>query len=330
MLAEQQGLKKQYLQSLNILRGLAALMVCLCHFGEALKSNNQPNILFEFLHLYGKFGVHIFFVISGFVIPLSFYYGNYSISNYFRFLYKRLLRLQPPYLLAVALTLIIMLVSYKLRHVLFPETVSSIIATCFYFHVPADNPVFWTLAVEAQYYIFIGLFYALAIKFPKISIGLLIPILAILAMVPFVHNIVSLFSYLIFFLIGTVGFFIYNKIGNLLINYLIVIALFVFSFFNYELAAVILSLFTFLVILYFKKSLPVQFQFFGTISYSLYLIHFPIGVKLINLLKFHVNTSLYYLLLLLVLAITVLISWLFSRFVENPSETLSRKIRYKN
>jgi peptidoglycan/LPS O-acetylase OafA/YrhL len=207
-------------------------MVCFGHFGQALNPPNNPNNFFNIIHSYGSCGVYIFFVISGFVIPLSFYNGNYDITNYFKFLYKRLLRLHPPFLLAVALTIIIMLVSYKMRHLIFPETISSIIATCFYMHILPDNPVFWTLAIEAQYYIFIGMFYLLIIRFPKITAAVIVLVLMVFAKVPFVYNFITLFSYLDFFLIGTIGFLAYKKIGNAIINYLIIAGLIVFAVIN--------------------------------------------------------------------------------------------------
>jgi peptidoglycan/LPS O-acetylase OafA/YrhL len=122
-----------------------------------------------------------FFVISGFVIPLSLLKGRYHINDYTRFLYKRVLRLHPPYLAALALTLIIMFLSYKARKVNFPENGVSIFKSIWYLHIPSDNPVFWTLAVEAQYYLFIGLFYILLTRYTKQSLFIGIPLLAIMS-----------------------------------------------------------------------------------------------------------------------------------------------------
>ncbi|MHB8208815.1 acyltransferase family protein [Mucilaginibacter sp.] len=47
----------------------------------------------------------IFFVISGFVIPYSLFKANYELKHYFKFLYKRVLRLHPPYLAALLIIL---------------------------------------------------------------------------------------------------------------------------------------------------------------------------------------------------------------------------------
>ncbi len=321
--------ESSHLDSLVLLRGIAAALVCFCHISGALIGADAPKGILNFLLLYGKYGVHIFFVISGFVIPLSLLKGNYGIPNYFTFLYKRLLRLHPPYLLALGLTLVIMYSSYHVRHVVFPETVQSIIRECFYLNIPADNPVFWSLAVEAQYYIFIGLFFWVLHKYPKLTALALVPLLVILCRLPVGLTLISLFQYfLIFFLMGIVVFLIYAKIGKPLINYLVLMALIIFSLFFYDFASAIVSSATVLVILYLKKPIPSFFGFYGKISYSLYLIHVPVGVKLINLSKRYFSSSYNFVLFLIVFGIVTLISWGFWRLIEVPSERISRKIKY--
>ncbi len=170
--------KPNKLDSLVLLRGIAVIMVCLCHFGGALARPHQFSF-YSLFHEFGKYGVEIFFVISGFVIPLSLYKGRYKIGDYFRFLYKRFLRLQLPYVAGLVFTLLLMYFSYRLRSLPFPESPVSILKSIFYLHVPADNPVFWTLVVEVQYYFFIGLLFPFLIKFTKAA-SLIILFLAIL------------------------------------------------------------------------------------------------------------------------------------------------------
>jgi peptidoglycan/LPS O-acetylase OafA/YrhL len=118
---------------------------------------------------YGEYGVHVFFVISGFVIPFSLYKAQYALKDYFLFLYKRFLRLHPPYIAGLIFTLILAAASYRSRHIPNPETFSSVFKSLFYIHAPADNPVFWTLRIEAEYYIFIGLFFVLLTKFLRLA-----------------------------------------------------------------------------------------------------------------------------------------------------------------
>jgi len=298
-------------------------------FWFALYIGKSPDYLFEVLHKYGKYGVQIFFVISGFVIPLSLDRGKSKISNYFRFLYKRILRLHPPYICAVILTLVIMVFSYKVWHQIFPENTIGIIKDFFYLHAPPDNPVFWTLAIEAQYYVFIGLFYFIIDKYPKIAAGLVIPILIIMAQFHFFQYNIPLFLFLNFFFIGNIGYLIYVKKGAFLINYFVLVALIGVSFFAYDLPATIASIITILIILLYKGKVFRVFKFFGKISYSLYLIHYPIGIKILNLSTRYVNPSYYFLLLIAVFLIVTIMSWIFCKLIEYPSEHYSREIKYK-
>jgi surface polysaccharide O-acyltransferase-like enzyme len=80
--------KAQRLDSLDLLRGMAVIMVCVCHFGGTLSFEDPNTSIFHAFGIYGRYGVHMFFVISGFVIPLSLYIGKFWISNYFTFLQK--------------------------------------------------------------------------------------------------------------------------------------------------------------------------------------------------------------------------------------------------
>src|SRR5271166_6626421 len=86
---------------INALRAFAALFVAWGHFvagqGKYLSLSGK----------YGYLGVHIFFVISGFVIPWSLYRGKYVLRDYPRFLLKRNVRLYPPYLASIAVTILV-------------------------------------------------------------------------------------------------------------------------------------------------------------------------------------------------------------------------------
>ena len=321
-------IENNQLDSLVLLRGIAVIMVCFCHFGGALSTGHIFSGLFEIFHNYGKFGVHIFFVISGFIIPFSLFKGKYHITDYPRFLYKRILRLHPPYLAALLLTLIIMYFSYRTRHISFPENAFSIFKSLIYFHIPADNPVFWTLIVEAQYYLFIGFFYILLMQNTKIAYFIVMPILLILSNFndkPYF----LLQSFFVFFFIGNIGYMIYTKNGSKILNVIVLIFLLTYAAYFYEMAAFISSLFTVGFILLFRKPIHNIFKFVGIISYSVYLIHFPLGVKIINFVKLKINLSYSWLLFIITLMLTLIISWIFYKIFEEFSERLSKKIKYK-
>ena len=55
--------------------------------------------------MWGWAGVEVFFVISGFIIPFTLWQSGYRLKNYARFILKRIIRLDPPYLLSILLAI---------------------------------------------------------------------------------------------------------------------------------------------------------------------------------------------------------------------------------
>ena len=83
-----------YRPDIDGLRAIAVMLVLGFHaFPEAVPG--------------GFIGVDVFFVISGFVIPLSLQGRDYRIADFPRFMIRRLVRLEPPYLVSIALTILL-------------------------------------------------------------------------------------------------------------------------------------------------------------------------------------------------------------------------------
>src|SRR6185295_1906083 len=95
------------LQGLDFLRGLASLAVCWFHLTRFRYNVPDPRgyALVCQTGAYGWLGVEVFFVISGFVIPYSLYRARYRVKNYRTFILKRVIRLDPPYLVSIAVIL---------------------------------------------------------------------------------------------------------------------------------------------------------------------------------------------------------------------------------
>src|SRR4026208_957027 len=102
------------LQSIDALRGVAALGVVLYHAVMQTSSAVPANIIFhwpvrglQFLSSFGYIGVFLFFVISGFCIHLQWAKtranGQQPKIRFGSFWRRRFLRLYPPYLIAFAL-----------------------------------------------------------------------------------------------------------------------------------------------------------------------------------------------------------------------------------
>lgn len=154
------------LRSIDALRGIAALGVVLYHTVGPFPVIqhgffNYLVVPFQYLFAQGYVGVFLFFVISGFCIHLQWAKARAAGSaykiNFKAFWKRRLRRLYPPYLFALALYLVMMastngidltrffvydmVMHLLMLHNLDPHTAYSI------------NGVFWTLAIEEQLYL---------------------------------------------------------------------------------------------------------------------------------------------------------------------------------
>jgi len=150
--------------SIQYLRGIAALGVVFFHYGLSLKVGR----LLANGILFGRAGVHVFFLISGFIIIYALNNSGYKINRFFNFLLKRSVRIDPPYYVAILLTLLLFsllahIPAYRGKAI--PFQTGRFIAHILYL-VPFTkyayyNIVFWTLCVEFQFYLLIGVFYFL-------------------------------------------------------------------------------------------------------------------------------------------------------------------------
>jgi len=151
-----QIMQKNRLHYLDVLRGIAALAVCIQHiFGYLYhESTFQPlKPYFKFLIAdmvdWGRFGVVLFFLISGYIIPKSLK----ADSSLQKFLTSRIFRLYPAYW--VTLFLIFISASYVEPHVKF--TISQLLANTTMipklFHQDYMGGVFWTLFIEILFYV---------------------------------------------------------------------------------------------------------------------------------------------------------------------------------
>jgi peptidoglycan/LPS O-acetylase OafA/YrhL len=151
------------------LRGIAALGVAWFHFTNG-NGKFLPVGILKSSGSYGWLGVDIFFVISGFVLPYSLFRARYrpSAVNYGRFLWKRVSRLDPPYLASIVLVvglgyLSAILPGYRGLPPMFswkPILLHLGYLNAF-FRAPWLNIVYWSLAIEFQYYLLIGLLFPL-------------------------------------------------------------------------------------------------------------------------------------------------------------------------
>ena len=168
------------MRSLDFLRGFAALAVVLCHVVSSHSNAlSQARVEHPWLGLlavilgYGREGVPLFFVISGFCIHLRWARDNAHSSPkiapivpFWSFWKRRLWRLYPPYLAALAFSMGVAWLQWKTSgrpELSFPSSAG--MALDFAIHVPmlhglsaafderGGNNVFWTLAREEYFYL---------------------------------------------------------------------------------------------------------------------------------------------------------------------------------
>lgn len=328
-------IKSKYLHSIDLLRGLAALYVVIYHF--VLGSNLrfvESHMLREFAS-YGHLGVQVFFVISGFVIPYSMFVSNYEIKNFKLFMAKRLLRLEPPYLISVLLSIALIYIStlspyYRGEGINlgFKQVIFHLAYLNSIFGYDWVNVVYWTLAIEFQYYLLMAVLFPLLKSGNVLSYSLLL-VLAIGLSLIFPQK-QFLLKHLPFFILGISMFLL--KIKSININKFMVSILFTASIIFLEdgLAYLFFGIAPVVIILFTNKEGKLV-TFLSTVSYSIYLLHIPIGQRIMNLGENFISQDLLmFIYMVFAILVTILISYIFSNLIEKPSMALSKKIKYQS
>lgn len=318
------------IEVLDFLRAVASLSVAWFHFAKLL----DPGALHT-AGTYGKLGVQVFFVISGFIIPYSLHRSGYELRWYPTFILKRIIRLDPPYLVTIAL---IILLGYGgaflplARHGVFEATPVQVLLHLGYVNTFFGHPwlseVFWTLAIEFQYYILMGLVFPLVMH-PDAKVRL--ATMAALAAAGFLIARPDFFFYhAALFLMGvaTLQYWV-RLIGRG--QYAALLALCVaVGLLRMGLPAAAAGSLAVCAILFLRVRHPV-FSFLGSISYSIYLIHSPVGSRAMNVaLRLLPSDGMAWKLLIIAcgMAATILAAYVLYRLVELPSQKLSAAFTY--
>ncbi|HUI84297.1 MAG TPA: acyltransferase [Candidatus Binatia bacterium] len=318
---------RQRIGVINALRAFAALAVAWGHFvagqGKYLGASGK----------YGYLGVEIFFVISGFVIPWSLYRSRYVLRDYPRFLLKRNVRLYPPYLASIAVSILATnFVLAPLFHI--PRITLSgrdLLLHLTYLNDVAGvrwvNVVYWTLAVEFQWYLLIGLLLPLlasgrrAARFAATSA-------MVLAYFAFPWDRL-VFHYLPIFMIGVFVFQYRSEIIDLR-EMLGLMAVMVLAMLRPSGVAVVLVSVPTGLLIALSTFQSRAMDRVGDVSYSLYLLHLPIGVGVIGWLAHWLPFSGSYIGLLdaVGVAASMWAAWMMYQIIEKPSQEWSSAIRF--
>ncbi len=324
----------KHIPTITFLRGLASMLVCFQHLigvrsvgGEMyLKSDN----FLWLLHGLGYVGVYIFFTISAFIIPYALHQNQYQIRHFFSYLFKRAIRLDPPYwfrLFSIVL-IIIFLPSYKVEPATFE--IGKLLAHLFYmnwyFAYDWFSLMYWTLEIEFQFYILIGLTYNLFTNQNKIICYCTLFLFLLLAYLT--PNSYTVFYYGEIFLIGIILFlyyidhFSYKEFVIFLLSTIFVATT------KLPLQTLPPSLFVVACVLWLNIDNRIS-NFLGTISYSLYLVHAPVGQRLIyQSFSFIQNPLLRTLWVVFAILIAILVAYLYYLWIEKPFIKLSKKVKF--
>ncbi|MGZ3919726.1 MAG: acyltransferase family protein [Bacteroidia bacterium] len=317
--------KNPLIYSLNWLRGIASLIVCLYHLKLFIWKNESPNEFFKFLD-YGHLGVVIFFIISGFVIPYSMYVKKYTISSFFSYVVKRSARIEPPYIASILLTFAWGWYCYTKMwgaeyHINWPQFFLNITYLAPFTNTEWINVIFWTLAIEFQFYILTGLIFNLLMKSRILSYLIFSCLLFLGFVTP--EKYMTVFNVYIFFVIGFQCFMFYvKKIPGIEFVISLLLAV-VFAGLFEQMITVPFVLFTIagIFLLNYKSKIA---QFFGDISYSLYLTHGLIGG---NIIFFNKEVPAGLLFGISVLS-SVVFAYIFYQVIEKPFLRLSKRLNY--
>jgi len=320
---------------LGPLRGIAAIAVCLFHFSKANAGFPDSCDPISAIGSFGWLGVAAFFVISGFIIPYSLHLRSYKLRDIGGFFLRRLTRLEPPYFACMILVILLHHLSMQAPgfrggslDLSWPKLVSHVA----YLNAILDygwlNPVFWTLAIEFQYYIFVAIAFPLLAHTNTYICYLSTPIIAFLGFSGLANS-ALLPHWLPLFAIGMVAyqFYVERLPASLFFLFLTIIAFLSYSIVGLQ--QTIAGLLTAgMILLARDKQLPKAFvplSFLGTISYSLYLLHVPIGGRIINLAERLPDSIAYrYPAIVTALAVSIISAYGFWRTVERPAQRWSK------
>ncbi|MBB2144096.1 acyltransferase family protein [Pedobacter sp. LMG 31464] len=308
---------KDFIPVINFLRGIASLSVCAVHTYYITNLSKFPQ--FKFLSA-GQDGVAAFLVISGFIIPYSLWNSNYEIKNFFSYVLKRSLRIDPPYFVMILLS-IISLQQLDILKLLSHITYFVPFTTYLWY-----QSIFWTLGIEFQFYLIIGLLFPV---FKSGNIKIVLTIILLIAAggyfieVPRSHYFITHNAH--FFAYGLITLLAKKNKISVITWHILILSLTLYLALTISIHTAILGYITSLVIFYLNFQFSIT-NFLGRISYSLYLVHMFFGALLFEYLRrYHIPIPA---LFLIIMVWCILVAYIFYILIEKPALKLSKSIRF--
>jgi len=337
------------------LRGIAAVAVLFDHlpgmFGNPLALTPLTQAVLLQWGYFGRLGVDIFFVLSGFVITLSLAKSKIDLSYWLRFAARRSLRLDPPYWVSIVLCIVLIVVR---RHLFaaqvdlptWPQIGAHLVYLQGVLGFQQINSVFWTLCIEFQLYLgFCALMGFLQWRrspergpqwcalgtFCAFVLSLWWPAHGLSAET----DRTTLLPFMCEFLAGSLAYWVWSKrlpavagTGSMVLLVMLGFGTGNPSIVTAGLTALLLAAAGVYGTLARWLSGPV-FQALGRISYSLYLLHVPTFTVVLALrtrVRGAESEAGGWLLCIVGVGATLGLSWVFHRLVEKPALSLSHRV----
>jgi len=333
---------------IDALRGIAACAVMLYHFtGGDLRPGLESllgHVVLRAWH-HGWLGVQVFFVLSGFVIANTI--GDRSITpgDAARFALRRQVRLDPPYWVAIAFAVVVpWIVSAMGFHGRPPPPLHVIGAHLLYLQgllrLPTIQPIFWTLAIEVQFYMVFVVALALLRYAPKAAIPWVVMASALPSLDAgmhwrFLHGWFIPHWYL--FALGASTYWV-TKRRLPLAPHLALAAWVAWQGVHFDRLEPLGGVATALLLTAAGRVGGLEtwlrarwLQFVGRVSYGVYLLHPLAGAQARWHVGVHVNVRSgpgALAVLVAAIAFTMVLAWALHRWVEAPAMRLASKIRW--
>jgi peptidoglycan/LPS O-acetylase OafA/YrhL len=317
------------------LRGVAALLI-LVHHWTICVPGFIPSAAWNAFFRTFNVGVPLFFMISGFVMPYAMDKGQYSLATFPRFLAKRMVRLDPPYFLSIIFCLLLAYIATlhpRYTGVPFEVCLRDLALHALYL-VPffggqwVQGGVFWTLGIEFQYYIIVALMFPLLVSRSLRVFYVSTILFAAASLLPgglwrFI------WPYTTFFCMGMFAFrMVTRQLGHrgYLLGILICSAIAISRFDAHKVVGAVLG--SLMIVSLSRRN--TGFLWLGSISYSVYLFHLPIAIKVVNYcMRYPWAIRYNWLIVLLGSAGCLLLGWLVYLLVEKPSQRWAASIEYR-
>ncbi|MGO9672561.1 MAG: acyltransferase family protein [Methylocella sp.] len=284
------------IDAIDAWRAIAILSVMAFHYLVRFAPPMSVEDIYGFRHSYplqlefGRFGVQVFFIISGMVITMTMLRSRDTLD----FAFKRFSRLYPAYLVCMTFTFLFVTffgpISFRVSPL---DYIANLTMLAHRFGANPVDGAYWSLAIEIEFYFYIALAW-LALKqsfwIGAIALGLIGIPASIIS--PKVADAIVLAQFMPFFLAGMAAWFALREKRMSEARWLTLAAIVTYvahwkSFTLLDRASLFAAIALFLTCalaiatIAFNISHPIL-AYIGRRSYSLYLIHQCVGVSIIQ------------------------------------------------